>query len=168
MPTSRGEVFGTGDREILNELSFMFPNATQNLSDASMAFSNTSAYASGYQTQQPVMYTQENARGSSDFPDIHQPVFHANIPQHPRKPVRTRSLPTQAYSSSMPHLTPQMSPSPQSPQPQSPATPSSATTNKSMILPKSGQPQIRYNEKCFDYSIQKNKSIPLDPASFGR
>ena len=146
----------------------MFPNATQNLSDSLMAYSNSSTFPSGYQAQHAVLYTQENMQRNSYCPEIPQPAFHAHIPHYPPKPIRSRSLPNQIYSTSMTHLTPQLSPSPQSPQPQSPATPNSATTNKSMILPRTYEPQIRYNERCYDYSIQKNKSIPLDPASFGR
>ncbi|KAJ9606596.1 hypothetical protein H2200_008604 [Cladophialophora chaetospira] len=166
IPTSGAEVFRSGDPEILDELSFMFPNATQTLSGTSISFPNNSAFSSGVQNQPPVMYSQANTQQSSYFPEMPSNVFRANIPQHPPRPVRTRSLPQQTYSSS--HLTPQMSSSPQSPQPQSPATPNSATTNKAMTLPKANEPQIRYNEKCFDYSIQKNKSIPFDHAGFGK
>src|ERR1700743_2499034 len=110
------------------------------------------------------MYAQRKQSPGSYFPEIPHTVFHASMPQHPPAPIRTRSLPYQSYSSPMTHLTPRTSSSSQSPQPQSPATPKSASA-KSTMLPKPNEPQIRYNEKWYNYRIEKNKTIPLDPAS---
>jgi hypothetical protein len=165
-PAPRDEVFRSGDPEILDELSFMFPNASQTLPASSMSFS-TNTYLTEHLAHQPMMYAQRQTSQGNNYPEMAQAVFHANVPQRPPHPIRTRSLPCQIYSSSMTHLTPQISPSSQSPQPQSPVTPHFATA-KSTTLPKPNEPQIRYNEKCFNYRIEKNKSIPLDPTSFGK
>ncbi|EXJ58973.1 hypothetical protein A1O7_06404 [Cladophialophora yegresii CBS 114405] len=161
-------VFRSGNPDVLGELSFLFPSAVQTVPATSMSYANNQAFSSGYQPQPPLVYAQRTTPQTSYFPELPPTVFHATIPQHPPPPVRTQSLPTQGYSSATTHLIPQISPSPQSPQPPSPVTPTSVTTNKSIILPKSAEPQIRYNENCFQYSIEKNKSIPLDPATFGR
>lgn len=160
-------VFGSGNSEILDELSFMFPAATHTLADSPVSYSSNNTYSSSYQPQQSVIYTQGSAPERSYAPDVPQTVFRTTLPQHPPPPIRTQSLPNQNHSSPMIRITPRVSPSPQSPQPQSPETPNSATS-KSAALPRPGEPQIRYNQACFNYSIQKNKSIPLDPASFGR
>ncbi|OCT52005.1 ubiquitin thioesterase OTUB1, variant 1 [Cladophialophora carrionii] len=167
IPAPEEGVFRSGNTDVLGELSFLFPNAAQTGSATSMSYPNNHAFSSGYQPQPPLVYSQRTTPQNSYFPELPQTVFHATIPQHPPPPVRTRSLPQQGYSSTTTHLTPQISPSPQSPQPPSPVTPTSVTTNRSIILPKSAEPQIRYNENCFQYSIEKNKSIPLDPATFG-
>ncbi|KIW91239.1 uncharacterized protein Z519_08135 [Cladophialophora bantiana CBS 173.52] len=169
------EAFKSEDPQALDELVYMFPHTTRALTDSSLSYSSSSVFSPSFQSPVAVMYTQSNSAQASYFPPMPPTGFHAiPPPQHQsqqptRPPVRTHSLPQRSYSSSMLQLTPQISPSPQSPQPPSPATPNSAVTKPVIIVPnaKSNEPQIRYNENCFNYSLQGNKSIPLDPASFG-
>ncbi|OQV04333.1 hypothetical protein CLAIMM_09230 isoform 1 [Cladophialophora immunda] len=172
----RPEVFKSEDPQALDELSFMFPHATQAMTDSSLSFSSNGVFSPRFQSPPALIYAQSNSAQGSYFPHMPPNTFHAiPPPQHqtqqaaPPPPVRTHSLPQRSYSSTMLQLTPQISPSPQSPQPPSPATPNSAVT-KPVVMPNSkpNEPQIRYNENCFNYSLQGNKSIPLDPASFGR
>ncbi|OAL21025.1 hypothetical protein AYO22_08309 [Fonsecaea multimorphosa] len=171
----RAEGFKSEDPQALDELSLMFPHATQTLTDSSLSYSSNSVFSSPFQSPQAMMYGSQNSGQASYFPHMPPASFHTIPPpqqrrqQAPTPPVRTNSLPKRSYSSSMLQLTPQISPSPQSPQPPSPATPNSAVT-KPVVMPnvKPKEPQIRYNENCFNYSLHGNKSIPLHPASFGR
>ena len=165
-PAPRNGEFRSTNPEVLNEISYMFPDATQTFSDTSMGLSNNQTFPPVYHHEQPVMYTQGEIQQSSYFPEVPHGVYHAAVPQHRPHPLRTRSLPYPDYPSSINHLQTRESPSPLSPQPYSPATPKSVKTPKSR--PKSNEPQIRYNENCFNYTILKNKSIPLDPAAYGR
>ncbi|OAP54472.1 hypothetical protein AYL99_11573 [Fonsecaea erecta] len=169
------QAFKSEDPRALDELSCMFPSATHSLADSSMPFPGNGVFSSPFHSPPAMMYAQSNSAQASYFPPHMPPTtFHTMPPSQHRTqhasppPVRTNSLPQRSYSTSMLQLTPQISPSPQSPQPPSPATPNSAVA-KSIVMPnmKSNEPQIRYNENCFNYSLQGNKSIPLDPASFG-
>ncbi|KIW82436.1 hypothetical protein Z517_05463 [Fonsecaea pedrosoi CBS 271.37] len=167
--SSTSQNFKTEDPQNLDHLSLMFPEATTSLTDSSLSFSGNTVFTSPFRNPPTMMYAQSNSAQASYFPHMPPTSFHAVPPQQQAPPpVRTHSLPQRSYSSSMLQLTPQISPSPQSPQPPSPATPNSAIT-RTLVMNnvKANEPQIRYNENCFNYSLQGNKSLPLDPASFG-
>jgi hypothetical protein len=164
MPQQHGQedVFHSADSAVLDEMALLFPDATQTQSQPyqnnSSTLANTNAVSYALQTP-PALYAQ-----GSYFPEVGQTVLHAALPHHPG---RSQPLSYQRYSPPTAQFTPQFSPSPHSPQPQSPATPNSSTTNRSTAMPKK-EPLIRYNEKFFDYSLQGNKSLPLDPTPYGR
>lgn len=150
----------------LDLASMLFPTASsQNIGSSPLALSST-AFSSQYQRPPPMTVANASAERTSYFPHSSHTVFPQPRLPPPAPPVRSHSFPPPIYTTSM-QQHPQLSPSPQPLQPPSPPTPNSGISNLS-INPKPKEPQIRYNENCFNYNLQRHGSIRLDHGSFGR
>jgi len=126
----------------------MFPNATL-IPETQPPEQSQSPAGAGNYIRQPAFYPYDSPPAQS--PGMPHDSYHLR-----QSPLLAEP---QVYA---PNL--QISPSPQSPLPPTPRSTSLSSASTS----KPNEPQIRYNENVFNYSLQRHESIPLDPSTFGR
>jgi hypothetical protein len=152
-----------GDVDSLNLSSYMFPGS----SDLSLHGipptpfpSSGTTFGSNHKQSPQKAFPTTNALQPSYFPPALPPTARR------QPPIRSHSLPYSYYPTPMAQPQPQFPPSPQSPQSPSPVTPS---TNFPIPIATSKvkEPQIRLNENCYNYKLQRHETLPLDPGSFG-
>lgn len=153
-----------GDPDAMDLYFTMFPNMPSQGQTEPQIAPSSNALSLQFQHSEPPSFTATAVAQQSYFPPVSQTVSQRDA----ALPVRTTSVSYQIQQSPMTPSHQQVSPSTISPHPTSPSTPSPGTLNVGTTSHRSTEPQIRYNEMCHIYNIQRHESLPLDPVSIGR